>query len=467
MKYFLATLIILITLPLVAQAGVQINEIAWMGVPQTNGQYGEWFELYNDGSESVSLSGWKLYKANGVKLIYTFSGTIEAGAYYLVERTTTTMTDPVPGVGNESGVFSNNGFANTGEDLVLKNTEGSIVQSLLFASGWPAGDAITKKTMQAQDGSWITANPTPKSVNATTTETPEIPDSTTEQVREEVLDQSIKNEEGTIGGINTKESQKEKIPFLQRVKKDPRITFSFPGIVYSATPTDFAAYIALEYSVPTKGIFVWNMGDGEVIRSADATPIRYVYSHPGVYTVTLSYYPSDQYSTPVIWAHKTITVVVPKITITPIDETTIEIKNSLNTSIDMSYWVIVTPKGSAALPAMTILAANATIALSTRSLAVGPLTTVSLATMNGTVIATTKQQSTITSSVRQISRVLGARVQPSEVQTVEESSVVNNVIKIEQVEKQKNRTKNIVIGTIIIVILSGLFFLERYTSGQH
>ena len=63
-----------------------INEIAWMGTKAS--QYGEWVELYNAGTGTANLSDWALYEGD-TKILGLF-GAIAPGAYYLIERTTTT-----------------------------------------------------------------------------------------------------------------------------------------------------------------------------------------------------------------------------------------------------------------------------------------------------------------------------------------------------------------------------------------
>ncbi|MFA5783193.1 MAG: lamin tail domain-containing protein, partial [Bacteroidales bacterium] len=84
-------------------AEVIINEVAWMGTSAS--QYEEWIELKNTGPESISLVGWKLYK-NNETLLFSLSGTISAGEYFLICRTTPSISNPLSGICDEQGVFS-------------------------------------------------------------------------------------------------------------------------------------------------------------------------------------------------------------------------------------------------------------------------------------------------------------------------------------------------------------------------
>jgi hypothetical protein len=164
MKYYLWFFCCVLLLPCGAQADVKINEVAWMGTAAS--QYSEWIELYNNGTQDISLAGWKLYKT-GNTLLFTLSKSITAGGYLLIERTTASAPDAVPGVTDESGTFGGGGLRNTGEDLLLTDKEGTAIDTLSFASGWPAGDAKTKDTMQWDGQKWITAPGTPDAANAT------------------------------------------------------------------------------------------------------------------------------------------------------------------------------------------------------------------------------------------------------------------------------------------------------------
>ena len=169
MKYyiglFLGVWLLFSVTPSAVHANIKINEIAWMGT--TASQYSEWIELYNSGLNDISLAGWKLYKT-GDQLFFTLSKTIAANGYLLIERTTASAPDAVPGINDESGVFAGGGLRNSGEDITLKDKDGNTIDSVAAAAGWPAGDAKTKNTMQWNGSHWITAPGTPDAVNAAT-----------------------------------------------------------------------------------------------------------------------------------------------------------------------------------------------------------------------------------------------------------------------------------------------------------
>ena len=104
----------------------------------------EWIELFNSGDVSADLTGWSLFE--GGTHIIGLVGSIEPGGYYLVERTDdTTVSDITAGV---FGPFGGSGLSNAGEDLRLENGTGVIVDEVPCASGWFAGDAASKTTME-------------------------------------------------------------------------------------------------------------------------------------------------------------------------------------------------------------------------------------------------------------------------------------------------------------------------------
>ena len=92
---------------------VVINEIAWAGT-QANAN-AEWIELYNSTSADIDLSGWTLTATDGTPNI-ALSGTISAGAYFLLERSADTAISDIP-----ADLIYTGALANTGETLQLRD----------------------------------------------------------------------------------------------------------------------------------------------------------------------------------------------------------------------------------------------------------------------------------------------------------------------------------------------------------
>ena len=141
-------------------ANIVINEIAWMGTTASTND--EWVELFNNGTSAVTIDGWTLQANDGSPSI-NLTGSISAGGYMLLERTD---DNTVPTIA--AGVIYSGAMSNSGENLSLKNNTEQIINSVDMSSGWVAGDATTKETMQLKGTGWVTGAPTPGTINVTT-----------------------------------------------------------------------------------------------------------------------------------------------------------------------------------------------------------------------------------------------------------------------------------------------------------
>lgn len=124
------------TTPPIAEA-VVINEVAWAG--HSGYTSDEWIELYNTGSSSVNLTGWKLYEAGGATLIITLSGSIAGKGYFLIERDDNNTVSNI--AADTVGSFVGSGLNNSGEYLQLKDSAGVLKDEVNCAAGWFAGQA--------------------------------------------------------------------------------------------------------------------------------------------------------------------------------------------------------------------------------------------------------------------------------------------------------------------------------------
>lgn len=113
---------------------VVINEIAWMGTA-SNRSSDEWIELYNNTGQDIDLSGWNL-TISGKEINWdNTSSTIQANAYYLLERTNDNTVSDITADSIYKG-----GMKNSGENLVLSNNNGEIIDQVDNSEGWFAGE---------------------------------------------------------------------------------------------------------------------------------------------------------------------------------------------------------------------------------------------------------------------------------------------------------------------------------------
>lgn len=122
---------------------VVINEIAWMGTP--NSYNDEWIELYNPNPWPVLLNNWLLKSKDGSPEI-KLSGKIEGQSFFLLERTDDTS---VPQIAADQ--IYKGGLSNQGEGLTLFNQQSELIDGVDCSLGWFAGDNETKKTMERID----------------------------------------------------------------------------------------------------------------------------------------------------------------------------------------------------------------------------------------------------------------------------------------------------------------------------
>lgn len=149
---------------------IAINEIAWMGTSYSYNS--EWIELHNTTNSAVDVNGWTLKAADNSPAI-SLSGTIAAGGYYLLERTSDSS---VPGIAAD--LIYTGSLENSDEALELRDSSGALIDS---ADSWYAGDNTAKASMERVDPlvagteatNWVDSaktydggNGTPRAVNS-------------------------------------------------------------------------------------------------------------------------------------------------------------------------------------------------------------------------------------------------------------------------------------------------------------
>lgn len=259
MKYFFVAFVGILFFPVGVHAAVIINEIAWMGTVVAASD--EWIELYNDGTEDVSLDGWKLVADGGAPTI-SLNGSIVAGGFYLLERTDeTTVPDQTA-----DKIYTGD-LANAGETLTLFDGAGVVIDTIVGGADWKdvGGNNTTKDTAQRQqDGSWITGVPTPKAVNTTTPAT---------------SPSSSGSPSASSGGSST--TKKVTGGYKQ-------IVFAYAGpdmMAIAGADVLFEGYAVSEVNDPLSSAkYEWSFGDGG--RGGEKER-RHAYQEPGTYIVVL------------------------------------------------------------------------------------------------------------------------------------------------------------------------------------
>ena len=105
-----------------------INEVAWAG--SLADYRDEWIELYNPGTSSVSLDGWRLMVTDGDPATapdIALSGTILPQAFYLIERDDDNTVQDVPA---DLVAMFRNGLYDGHGTLWLLDADGELVDSV-------------------------------------------------------------------------------------------------------------------------------------------------------------------------------------------------------------------------------------------------------------------------------------------------------------------------------------------------
>jgi hypothetical protein len=122
---------------------VVINEVAWAG--SLDSANDEWIELFNPGTLPVDLTGWKITDDQGAS-VYSLSGTISSGGYYLIEDSEIVVQPLV------ADLIANLSLSNSGDSLVMTDSTGQVIDSVNGTGGmWFAGDSVSRATMERID----------------------------------------------------------------------------------------------------------------------------------------------------------------------------------------------------------------------------------------------------------------------------------------------------------------------------
>ena len=319
-----------------AHAAVRISEINWKGV--SGNQYGEWFELENTGSTPVDLSGYTVYKAGGATKLIALSKTIPANGFLLVERTTASSPDPVPGIADEAGSFGGGGLSNAGEHLVLLDASGAFVSEIDFSGGWPAGDSYTE-TMQYVGASWVSAPATPGVANSS------------------AYDAGSEDAATDGGDEEGAGAKKDNAPLTTSLRIETR------GELFSGYPLSFDAAVSRSDGARImSGVVRWNMGDGTAYVVPAGDTVSHAYLYPGTYAVTAAYRRLAALPDAVdAQARTTVHVIDATLAASSGSFGSVDVKNSGSREVDVSSWqlradgrLFVFPSGSTILPRATV-----------------------------------------------------------------------------------------------------------------
>lgn len=346
LKKFKTTLIVFLALnlffPSPAIAKVSINEVAWMG--NSESQYGEWIELYNDGTEAVDLKDAVLYEASGDTVVIKLTKSIQPGGYYLIARSTPSMPDPVGGLADDLGSFGGSGLSNSGESLVLKSASGGVIDTLDASSGWPAGDSASKLTMQRSGLSWITATATPRTANSSEVNITQS-EGGTNTTAPSGSGGSLSQTTGNLSAHSSPSGLSEMVEEVKIMANAGRSRLALVD-----TPVIFEGRLFNnKLERVDGGNAFWSFGDGQ---TASGRMVSHSYKFPGDYLVVMNVLSgSEEYV-----ARTSVKVVLPGLSIIEAGSDFVKIRNNSSYEANLGGWRISTGRQDFFFPKDTIIA---------------------------------------------------------------------------------------------------------------
>ncbi|HEU4677815.1 MAG TPA: lamin tail domain-containing protein [Candidatus Paceibacterota bacterium] len=375
MKLARLALTLLMIAPSVALAQVRINEVAWMGTAENAND--EWIELFNDGTDDVSLDGWTL--SDGDTLSVTLSGVLFAGAYGVLERTD---DDTVPGV--SAFLIYTGALGNDGRTLTLSRADGSTEDRVVGGDAWTniGGDNETKATAQRTASGWTTAAPTPGERN----EAEEV--AAAPEPEPEV---TLSRSRGSGGGTTAPRAQK---PVRPAPPPELSLGLDAPKTAYVGQPVSFTANATgLPKPILDSLVYTWNFGDTD---AGAGRTVTHTYAYPGEYVavVDAAYGKHDE------MMRKDVTVLPVSLSLSRTASGDIELKNTASYEEDLGGFSL----GGFTFPKYSFVKGKGTLIVPTAK--VGTRGPVSLRDTRGVAIAslsTSPQRSFITKANARIS----------------------------------------------------------------
>lgn len=356
MKKFL--LIISFIFPNLAWGQVVINEIMYDLPGADAGR--EWVEIFNSGSESVDLTGWKLTEAGVNHSLNIVQGpaVLPAGGYAVIADDAGKFSVDWP---NLSDTLFNSSFSlsNTGESLILLDAAGATVDSVTYDSA--VGAAGSGDSLQKVSGSWLAALPTPGAAN-NNQPSPPVDDQSSDGDGDD--NQSSNNSGGSNNFSNQLSSHASPADLSDLENSSSlQVGIGRDRLVTVFSPVEFQAAIKPSSA---KAKFIWSFGDGT---SGQGREISHTYQAPGIYQVVLNVTADDE----VAVARAKVKVILPEVVldIKPAGSgglsapaaRTVEVVNRSTEEINLGAWQLRAADQSFTFPRDTIVAPKTSLLL--------------------------------------------------------------------------------------------------------
>lgn len=334
------------SVPLFARAAVVINEIAWMGTAASAND--EWLELYNPDNAAVDLTSWRLVADSGSPAI-TLAGSIAAGGYFLLERTS---DGSVPSVAADQ--IYTGALSNSGTTLTLSDAAGNTVNQVVGGANWVnvGGDNATKQTAQRATSGWTTAAATPRAANAGSSSSSSNASTSSAGSSGATSTASASSGSGPVEYVP--------IPSLRLIAGDDRTVSSGADTAFTAVVYDGKG------NRRDDALVTWSFGDG--MRKTGAS-VFHAYESPGEYVAVAHASTPDGGDA---FAERIITVQDASVAITAVSSRGITLTNESSRTLDLSLWRLSAGGKEFKIPENTYLLSGRSILFSARVTGLSP-----------------------------------------------------------------------------------------------
>ncbi len=338
-----------LAVPAMAHASVAITEVMYN--PQGTDSGREWIELYNDGTEDVTVVGgsgkdsWRVVDSANHTIVDPAGGigrgslVVPAGGYLVVS------TDPSVFVGEYAGSYSvvksSLSLNNTGTTVSLVDGSGATISSVTYASSQGGNDNGT--SLQHASGAWIQALPTPGAANAVESYEPP-------------------KEETSSNTTSSKSSSTSNPGYVSAPL--PQVFANAGGdrtVIVGADTKFVATAYDRDKDVISYAKFFWNFGDGT---TAEGPWVMHHYSYPGRYAVELTITNTSLRTSSRI----TVTAEPAAVSVEPLALGGVSVKNNAGHDLDLSYWVVKEGEHTFALPEYSVVLKGSSINISAKTL---------------------------------------------------------------------------------------------------
>lgn len=345
--FWLAVVVFSLGAPAAADASVLITEVAWMGTSVSANH--EWIELHNTGETAALVDGWTL--SDGASLLITLSGTIGAGEYVVLERTS---DDTVSGT---AFLIYTGALVNSGATLTLRRDDGQIEDRVEGGSDWQliGGDNASKYTAQYDGTRWVTGPPTPgtATVGGEVPKTPTTPIAPTGSTSKPT---SVTGG-GTQSGSGLASKARSATTPLQKSTAPLELSISSQDVMYVHQPVTFtAAGSGVGKSIIASLQYRWNFGD---LTMATGSKVTHRFDHPGLYVVVLQ----AQFARHNVTVRKEVTVLPVSLSLEKNQHGQILVQNDSVYDVEVSGYRIETSQGTTVFPPLSYIAAKQAVLL--------------------------------------------------------------------------------------------------------